>query len=105
VQWLDLTALGEAGLELPLAAANAAYFGSYIRRTSLASRRIGALALSLVNAALGVEAALFLLVSFAERSIAPGVGPEVAFFVRSLLLLAAAFLSLIVLRGSRPRSA
>ena len=97
--WLDLVVLYEAGLELALAAANGVYFAVYAGRALLPGRRIGATALSLVNAALGAEAALFLIASLVKGSIAPGVGLEAAFFVRSLLLAAAGFLSLIVLRG------
>jgi hypothetical protein len=99
VQWNSL-ALSEAIVELFLATYNAVYFFDYAARTRSASRQVGAFGLGLLSTGLGLEAALYTV-----SSLGPGLevlsGSFAAFFVRSVLLAAATFVSLLIWRGTR----
>jgi len=98
VRWLELVLVCEAVSSLVCSSLNCLYFGRYAFATArAAARRVAATALVVVNAALAAEAGAFL-------ALAPnGDGLELAlsFALRSLMLLATAFLSLLIWRQNR----
>ena len=100
MQWLDTFVLVEAASSFILASLNCFYFAGYTRRAR-SSRRVGALALALIEAALALEALLFL--SQAPPG-APSVTRAVAVsLVRGALLVSAAVVSLLIWRNAWPR--
>jgi hypothetical protein len=91
------------------AAFNALYFLVYRLRSSVSGpRRLGAAALVVVNAALLVESLFFLALFLVHRWRGPVdvfFWPPVWLSVRSLMLVGAAFISLLILRQVTRRSA
>jgi len=99
VQWLDLLILSEAAGGLVLATLNGAFFARLAQATRRPPRRVAALALTLVNGGLALEALLFL----ALASSTAGVERLAVLGVRSALFVATAFLALLAWRhGWRP---
>ncbi len=94
--WSELLPF-EALAQALLSGGNCAYFAVYARRAYPRSRRAAALALTLLSAALSLEAAVFVFVSLGGATGALA-GSAAAFLVRGLLLAATAFLSLLVWR-------
>ena len=101
VQWLELLVLSEAACDLVLASLNCVYFGRYASRTRPQSRRVAALALVIVNAGLALESAMYLLVATPVAGRPLTVAAEL--LVRSTLLAAAGFISLLIVRAPAPR--
>jgi hypothetical protein len=104
VLWLEWIGICEAALQLGLAAANGGHFFAYARQASLAARRVAAAALSLINVALALEAGVFLLLRLGDPSITALLDSGPVLFLRTLLLLAVAFISLLIWRARRHSS-
>ncbi len=103
MQWLDLVILIEAGAGFVLASMNCRYLLAYARAARTVARRTGATALALVSAALALEALAFLGWPALEAS--PELREAGLLAVRSALLVAAAVISVLLLRGARwPRT-
>lgn len=94
VQWLGLTLVIEAAASLILSTLNCLYFGHYALVADRPARRVGATALIVVNLAFASEAGAYLVVTPSEQRIEFAV----ALGLRSLLLLAVSFLSLLIWR-------
>lgn len=60
MQWLDLWVLMAAGIDFVAAGANCVYLLRWAQAAATPARRLGAAALSLVNAGLALEAMAFL---------------------------------------------
>jgi hypothetical protein len=97
VQWLDLIVVTEAAGDLVLSSLSCVYFGRQAALSRLAARRVAATSLSAVNGALALEATLYLGLS----SPATGLEQVAVLVVRSVLLGASAFISLLVWRHAR----
>jgi hypothetical protein len=94
---LEVLTSFEAGSGLLLAALNCRYLLGYFRQVISQARRVGCLALALVNGALVLEAGLFLSANVLTDWSATAQGVAVV-MVRSVLLLSAAAISLLIWR-------
>jgi hypothetical protein len=102
VQWLEMVAVGEAGVGFVLAAMNCRELVGYARAARSAGRRTGAWALALVCAAFAMEALTFLASPAIEA--APELRDVSVVAVRSVLLAATAAISALLLRNGRSRA-
>ena len=99
MQWLDLLILSEAVGGLLLAGSNGVFFARLAQAASRPARRVAALALTLVNGGLALEALLFLVVAASTA----GLERIAVLAVRSALFAATAFIALLAWRhGWRP---
>jgi hypothetical protein len=92
LEWLVFT---EACSALGLALANCGYFLEYARQARTAPRRVGSLALALIHAAFGLEAALFL----GEAQLSSAARSALLLAVRSALFLATGLVSVLIWRS------
>lgn len=100
MQWLDSFVVAEASGDLVLSSLSCLYFGRYAAQSTAAARKAAGAALSAVTGGLALEAALYLSLS----SPAAGLEQLAVFAVRSALLGASAFISLLVWRHSSRRA-
>ena len=98
MQWLEVLVSLFAAADFVIAAMSCLYLFQFARETASPSRRVGALALTLVCAALALEAVLFLSQAPMERSLTRSAA---VLFVRGALLLSATFVGALIWRNSR----
>jgi hypothetical protein len=101
VQWLESFVFAEAMVAFGLASLNCRALLIYARGAHSAARRVGATAMTLVSAALALEALAFLAAPVLEMS--PQLRSVGWLAVRSLLLLASGVISALLLRAGRAR--
>ena len=94
------------GLTFVSAAANAAYLGRYALRAARPARRVGSAALAALSAALASECLLFaaLLLMRGERVLDGTTSAAALLAVRTFLLGASGFISLLIWRQHRDAS-
>lgn len=97
---LDRLLEGQAAGSGVLGFANAAYFATYVARVRMRARKVAASSLVLVNAALGLEGAAFVVAGPTPH----GGFEEAALVVaRTSMLMGAAFVSLLIVRQHAAR--
>jgi hypothetical protein len=97
VQWLDLLVSWEAAGGFILASLNCLYFIRYARETHSPSRKVGAVALVVIQAGLALEALLFL--SQAPLAAQSWARTTAVIVVRSALFFSTALVSVLIWRS------
>ena len=93
--WLEWLVLIEAASAFVLALPNCCYFLGYSYQARSTPRRVGSLTLALINAAFGLEAALFL----SDAELGAVARSALLLAVRSVLFLSTGMVSLLIWRS------